>query len=198
MRALGVALRCRGRSEYLARLRVAQAPCPSGGDSQPAQARNSRCRDDAPGNAAGRAVGGPAARRFRSQSLSECVIRRLAPDGTRGTGIPGRALCQGVSWSDRPGSHGADVIARLVDLPRRLLVWLVRGYRYLLSPWLGSACRFHPTCSTYALEALERHGAAAGSYLALCRLGRCHPWCEGGPDPVPQHPPRPWRVRLLR
>lgn len=68
---------------------------------------------------------------------------------------------------------------------QRLLIALVRGYRLLLSPWLGSACRFEPTCSRYALEALERHGAAAGSYLAARRLARCHPWCAGGVDPVP-------------
>jgi putative membrane protein insertion efficiency factor len=71
-----------------------------------------------------------------------------------------------------------------------LLTGLVRGYRLLLSPWLGSACRFEPTCSAYALQALERHGAAAGSYLTLRRLTRCHPWCNGGLDPVPQEPPR--------
>jgi putative membrane protein insertion efficiency factor len=89
-------------------------------------------------------------------------------------------------------------MARFIDLPRLLLVRLVRGYRYLLSPWLGGACRFEPTCSAYALEALERHGAAAGSYLALCRIGRCQPWCRGGLDPVPQHAPRLFaRVRLL-
>ena len=68
---------------------------------------------------------------------------------------------------------------------QRLLMGLVRGYRMLLSPWLGSACRFEPTCSAYALQALERHGAAHGSYLTLRRLARCHPWCEGGHDPVP-------------
>lgn len=78
----------------------------------------------------------------------------------------------------------------------RLLTGLVRGYRLLLSPWLGSACRFEPTCSVYALEALERHGAAAGSYLTLRRLARCQPWCAGGCDPVPEHPPR-WLSRLL-
>ena len=66
---------------------------------------------------------------------------------------------------------------------------LVRGYRLLLSPWLGSACRFTPTCSAYALEALERHGAVAGSALTLHRLARCHPWCAGGHDPVPARPP---------
>jgi len=73
---------------------------------------------------------------------------------------------------------------------RALLITLVKGYRLLLSPWLGNACRFEPTCSVYALQALERHGAAAGSYLAAARIARCHPWCEGGCDPVPAHPPR--------
>jgi hypothetical protein len=65
------------------------------------------------------------------------------------------------------------------------LMTLVRGYRLLLSPWLGSSCRFEPTCSVYALQALELHGAARGSYLTLRRLARCHPWCAGGQDPVP-------------
>jgi putative membrane protein insertion efficiency factor len=66
---------------------------------------------------------------------------------------------------------------------------LVRGYRLLLSPWLGNNCRFEPTCSVYALGVLERHGALAGSYLTLKRLGRCGPWCAGGQDPVPETPP---------
>ena len=66
-----------------------------------------------------------------------------------------------------------------------LLVGLVKSYRLLLSPWLGSGCRFEPTCSVYALQSLELHGAAKGSYLTLRRLGRCHPWCAGGHDPVP-------------
>lgn len=71
------------------------------------------------------------------------------------------------------------------DLPRRALIALVQGYRLLLSPWLGSGCRFEPTCSAYALDALRRHGALTGSRLTLGRLARCHPWCEGGHDPVP-------------
>lgn len=73
---------------------------------------------------------------------------------------------------------------------RAALILLVKGYRLLLSPWLGSHCRFEPTCSAYALGALERHGALAGSYLAACRLARCHPWCAGGVDAVPSAPPR--------
>ncbi len=75
---------------------------------------------------------------------------------------------------------------------RALLIGVVKAYRLLLSPWLGSACRFEPTCSLYALDALQRHGALAGSYLTLRRLARCHPWCDGGCDPVPEHPPRPF------
>jgi len=67
-----------------------------------------------------------------------------------------------------------------------VLLALVKGYRFFLSPWLGSACRFTPTCSLYALQALERHGPAAGSYLAARRLVRCHPACPGGHDPVPE------------
>ena len=66
-----------------------------------------------------------------------------------------------------------------------VLMWPVRVYRLLLSPCLGSACRFTPTCSAYALEALKQHGAAHGSYLATRRILRCHPWCDGGHDPVP-------------
>jgi putative membrane protein insertion efficiency factor len=71
-----------------------------------------------------------------------------------------------------------------------VLIGLVKGYRLLLSPWLGSACRFEPTCSLYSLQALQQHGAAAGSYLTLARLARCHPWCSGGHDPVPTEKPR--------
>jgi uncharacterized protein len=67
----------------------------------------------------------------------------------------------------------------------RLLIGLVKGYRLFLSPSLGSSCRFEPTCSAYSLQALQTYGAAKGSYLTLKRLGRCHPWCEGGLDPVP-------------
>ena len=79
---------------------------------------------------------------------------------------------------------------RLIDLPKQVLMGLVRGYRLLLSPWLGSSCRFEPTCSAYSLQALDRHGALAGSTLTLWRLARCHPFCSGGHDPVPQAAPR--------
>lgn len=62
---------------------------------------------------------------------------------------------------------------------------LVRLYQLVLSPWLGGACRFEPSCSHYAAGAIERHGAWRGSWLALRRLGRCHPFDAGGFDPVP-------------
>ena len=77
----------------------------------------------------------------------------------------------------------------LYSLPQRALVALVRGYRLLLSPWLGSSCRFEPTCSAYSLQALQEHGAAVGTYMTLRRLARCHPFCEGGHDPVPDRAP---------
>lgn len=67
----------------------------------------------------------------------------------------------------------------------KLALILLRGYRYLLSPLLGMHCRYHPSCSQYAQEAIEKYGAAKGSWLALRRLARCHPWAPGGYDPVP-------------
>lgn len=70
----------------------------------------------------------------------------------------------------------------------RLLVLLLRGYRLLISPLYGQTCRYYPSCSAYALQAVQVHGAARGSWLALRRLGRCHPWTPGGVDLVP--PPR--------
>jgi putative membrane protein insertion efficiency factor len=72
-------------------------------------------------------------------------------------------------------------------LSTRMLHALSEALRH--SPWLGNACRFEPTCSRYAIDALETHGAGVGSYVALRRLGRCHPWCDGGFDPVPLQAP---------
>jgi uncharacterized protein len=72
-----------------------------------------------------------------------------------------------------------------VSLAARALLGLLRGYQLLVSPLLPSACRYHPTCSHYAAEAVVRFGAARGAWLALKRLGRCHPWGGQGYDPVP-------------
>jgi len=66
-----------------------------------------------------------------------------------------------------------------------MLIPVVRAYRYAVSPLLGPSCRFHPSCSEYAIDALQRHGAWRGGYLAMRRLLRCHPWHPGGHDPVP-------------
>lgn len=68
---------------------------------------------------------------------------------------------------------------------RTILLVLVRLYQRLISPMLPPSCRFAPTCSQYAAEAIERHGAVRGSWLALARVARCHPWHRGGFDPVP-------------
>ena len=67
----------------------------------------------------------------------------------------------------------------------RILLAIIRGYRYALSPWWGTQCRFTPSCSQYAMDAIDAHGALHGSWIALKRLGRCHPWHRGGFDPVP-------------
>ncbi len=68
---------------------------------------------------------------------------------------------------------------------KRALLALIRIYRLVLSPWWGRQCRYTPSCSEYAAEAIERHGSARGAWMALRRIGRCHPWHEGGFDPVP-------------
>ena len=68
---------------------------------------------------------------------------------------------------------------------KQLLIALLRTYQYALSPMLGRNCRYHPTCSEYALEAVQKYGAGRGGWLGLKRVCRCHPWHPGGYDPVP-------------
>ena len=80
-------------------------------------------------------------------------------------------------------------LTTLERLVRSALLALLRAYRFFLSPWIGQQCRFWPTCSNYASEAIEKHGTAVGAYLATKRLLRCHPWCAGGHDPVPEQCP---------
>lgn len=84
------------------------------------------------------------------------------------------------------GGRPRKPLARLLSLP-------VHAYRLTLSPFLGHGCRYQPTCSAYALDALDRHGAVRGGYMAMRRLGRCHPWGQSGWDPVPEHWPG-WRA----
>jgi len=77
---------------------------------------------------------------------------------------------------------------------RTLLLALIVGYQRFISPLLGPRCRFYPSCSRYAAAAIATHGAARGVYMAVCRVGRCHPGCAGGHDPVPLvFTWRPWR-----
>lgn len=103
---------------------------------------------------------------------------------------------------DGPGAHLASsldgphllrlapgALHPLARATQRALMGLVRGYQLFFSPWLGSSCRFEPSCSHYALQALALHGPARGSALAAGRLLRCHPWCAGGLDPVPARRP---------
>ncbi len=69
---------------------------------------------------------------------------------------------------------------------QQILIGLIRVYRYLLSPLLGPCCRYTPTCSEYAVQAIQQHGPFRGSWLALKRIGSCHPWGTSGYDPVPE------------
>lgn len=90
--------------------------------------------------------------------------------------------------------HHLSVVYRL---PQQALIGLVKAYRLLLSPWLGGACRFEPTCSAYSMQAIAQHGAIVGSTLTIYRLVRCQPWCQGGHDPVPQGKPYSFFTRLV-
>jgi putative membrane protein insertion efficiency factor len=72
---------------------------------------------------------------------------------------------------------------------RSIAIFLIRGYQLLLSPWLGKNCRYQPTCSQYAIEAVQAHGVVRGLWLASRRIGRCHPWGGHGHDPVPPRRP---------
>jgi putative membrane protein insertion efficiency factor len=72
-----------------------------------------------------------------------------------------------------------------VDAVKYVLIGLLKAYRLVISPLYGQVCRYYPSCSSYALQAVQHHGAARGSWLAVRRLARCHPWAAGGYDPVP-------------
>jgi putative membrane protein insertion efficiency factor len=77
---------------------------------------------------------------------------------------------------------------RMTDIPRSVALGSIRLYQLILSPLIGNQCRFHPTCSNYAMEAIGRHGVLKGVWLAARRLARCHPFHPGGFDPVPAAP----------
>lgn len=88
------------------------------------------------------------------------------------------------------------LLHKLSRAPQLLLLTLVRAYRLFFSAWVGNVCRYYPSCSQYALDALNRHGALGGSALAAWRVLRCNPWSPGGCDPVPEQ--RPWHGLFTR
>lgn len=93
-----------------------------------------------------------------------------------------------MSADDHPVGHpsqGGGASPRWPALARRCVIAVFRGYKYLLSPLLPPACRFVPTCSQYAIEAVEKHGVLRGLLMAAWRILRCHPFARGGYDPVP-------------
>lgn len=78
-----------------------------------------------------------------------------------------------------------NVLQRVSRLPAGVFVLLIRGYQRIISPWTAASCRYYPSCSQYAVEAISVHGVLRGGWLAARRLGRCHPWTAGGVDHVP-------------
>jgi putative membrane protein insertion efficiency factor len=81
---------------------------------------------------------------------------------------------------------------------KHLVIAFLRAYRALISPLYGQVCRYHPSCSAYALEAVTEHGSVRGGWLALRRLARCHPWAAGGYDPVPRRTRDPLPTQVHR
>lgn len=79
-------------------------------------------------------------------------------------------------------------------LPRNACVLILRVYRAVISPLYGDVCRYYPSCSAYALGAIQKHGVLRGSWLGIRRIARCHPWAEGGVDDVPESSARPYSV----
>lgn len=89
------------------------------------------------------------------------------------------------AWTEADGRPAA-LPGRAAHVLGRVLIGAIRVYRLTLSPWLGMRCRYLPTCSAYAIEAIERFGPLRGAWLAAARIGRCHPWGGSGYDPVPE------------
>lgn len=90
-----------------------------------------------------------------------------------------------MSLPSRLPSRSLSFSRSVARWPRKALILFVRAYQITLSPLLGGACRYYPSCSAYAIEALEKHGALRGAWLAIKRISRCHPFHPGGFDPVP-------------
>jgi putative membrane protein insertion efficiency factor len=111
------------------------------------------------------------------------------PETTGAEAVRSNPRCDRGSGGDAPGS------IQRQHAGQRIASALLRGYRRWLSPLLGQHCRFHPTCSVYMREAIERHGILRGGLLGTFRLLRCQPFCEGGIDPVPERFPRRFWAR---
>jgi putative membrane protein insertion efficiency factor len=181
------------------RPRPCDVPGPGPGQAAPARrhlvasgAKRDGCattgglRHRTPGRLGGGAQPDPTAPSRRDPGRSRCAAPRRR-GALRGQRHGDRAAVHHPS-PGRPGSarRGTMSVARQSrGLVARMLALPIRAWRQL-SRWLPPRCRFHPSCSEYAIQALELHGAAKGSWLAVRRIGRCHPWHDGGLDPVPQ------------
>src|SRR3954471_15479700 len=110
-------------------------------------------------------------------SAPASVAQMIQSKVTRGVARVAACEPKGVRAAGRADRCGGIVYSRPM---KRVLLVLISGYRMLLSPLLGASCRFYPTCSTYAIEAIETHGPARGTWLAVKRILKCHPWHPGG------------------
>lgn len=145
------------------------------------------CQVGARGPEARQDVGGEEqveAQTARAGSHQDSRSRRNSRSRSRDPRAPGRVFgfvhrAGAGDFRNRAAPGGERVIVG------KLLILLVRGYQVGISPLLPASCRYYPTCSAYAVEAIERHGAARGGWLALRRIARCHPFRAGGFDPVP-------------
>lgn len=139
--------------------------------------RELRIRTSVTDSGARRAI----ARRVRPRRIFQRQFGRAQIGGPQRVGA--------IVFPRHAGPCGQSLIQRGAMI-KAALIGVVKAYRLLLKAWIGASCRFEPSCSAYALQALEIHGAATGSYLTVTRLARCHPWCAGGCDPVPPKAPR--------
>ncbi|MBW1776331.1 MAG: membrane protein insertion efficiency factor YidD [Deltaproteobacteria bacterium] len=111
------------------------------------------------------------------------VLRGLERSGNPALRCSGEASIAGGQIYSKHRRFDAKL--KTIRFVKQVPLWIIRGYQWILSPVLGPACRFYPSCSDYAHEAIRQHGVLAGSVLALKRVCRCHPWHPGGVDPVP-------------
>jgi len=116
------------------------------------------------------------------------IERKLGYQHHRQNGSPRCGFCT-VVFRSRTGIDSALGIPRARRILKLAVLGVIKAYQWTVSPLLGPACRFYPSCSEYAHEAIQRHGMIAGSVLAVKRVLRCHPWHPGGVDPVPGKPP---------